>query len=89
MLTNIKLIGIRCETGKKTSAKPRDMLPVSKARTNKFDIFRQCTYIVNGLGGRIVVYINTKKQYQRSLCAFHWTLLDYNLGREAAAYSKF
>ena len=60
LLKNIKLIGIRCETGKKTSAKPRDMLPVSKARTNKFDIFRQCTYIVNGLGGRIVVYISQK-----------------------------
>ena len=42
---NIKYICTRCETGLKSSPKLA-ILPVSKARTNKFYIYRQCTYIV-------------------------------------------
>ena len=40
---NIKFIYTRCETG--LNSEP-SILPVSKARTNKFYIYRQCTYIV-------------------------------------------
>ena len=42
LLENIKCI---C-TSLRNRTKRHDFLPVSKARTNKFYIFRQCTYIV-------------------------------------------
>jgi len=42
---NIKLIGTRCEQARKAHQR-FVFLPVPKARTNKFYIFRQCRYIV-------------------------------------------
>jgi abortive infection bacteriophage resistance protein len=46
LLENIKFICTRCETRQKFSPKALTVLPVSKATTNKFDIFRQRMYIV-------------------------------------------
>jgi hypothetical protein len=43
---NIKCLCTCCETGQKRFPKALFFLPVSKAHTNTFYIFQQCTYIV-------------------------------------------
>ena len=74
---NIKFICTRCETGLKSSPKAR-YSAVSKARTNKFYIYRQCTYIVY-VCFRIMGYW-CFSSFSRNFSAF--SLLPYEIGRK-------